>query len=233
MGLALAAAAARRGADVTLIAANVSLPEPPGVRRIDVETADRAGRERPGRSSPPAHVLLMAAAPADFRASEPATGKLKREDSARPPPRADRGHPRRPRRIAQPKAKRSSASPPSTGRRGSSEPARSWQRKSADLIVLNDVSDPEIGFESEQNAVTLIDAASETPHAPDNRRSSKDADRRQRSSTERSTRLRCRRVPSACLAAACPAGYTELKLFRPYRCREVGLAHFFFAPNQA
>ena len=38
MGIALAAAAARRGADVTLIAANVSLPEPAGVRRIDVET---------------------------------------------------------------------------------------------------------------------------------------------------------------------------------------------------
>ena len=39
MGIALAAAAARRGAEVTLIAANVSLPEPAGVRRIDVETA--------------------------------------------------------------------------------------------------------------------------------------------------------------------------------------------------
>ena len=39
MGIALAAAAARRGAEVTLIAANVALPEPAGVRRIDVETA--------------------------------------------------------------------------------------------------------------------------------------------------------------------------------------------------
>ena len=39
MGIALAAAAARRGADVTLIAANVALPEPAGVHRIDVETA--------------------------------------------------------------------------------------------------------------------------------------------------------------------------------------------------
>ena len=38
MGLALAAAAARRGADVTLIAANVSLPPPPGVRTVEVET---------------------------------------------------------------------------------------------------------------------------------------------------------------------------------------------------
>ena len=36
-------------------------------------------------------------------------------------------------------------------------------RKGADLIVLNDVSDPTIGFESEQNAVILIDETSETP----------------------------------------------------------------------
>ena len=42
------------------------------------------------------------------------------------------------------------------------------ERKGADLIVLNDVSDPAIGFESEENAVTLIDAAGETtvPQAP-------------------------------------------------------------------
>ena len=53
MGIALAAAAARRGAEVTLIAANVALPEPAGVRRIDVETAAAAGRRRPPRSSRP------------------------------------------------------------------------------------------------------------------------------------------------------------------------------------
>ena len=49
MGIALAAAAARRGAEVTLIAANVSLPEPAGVRRIDVETAAELGRRRAER----------------------------------------------------------------------------------------------------------------------------------------------------------------------------------------
>ncbi len=52
MGIALAAAAARRGADVTLIAANVSLPEPPGVHRIDVETDRAARRGGPAPSSP-------------------------------------------------------------------------------------------------------------------------------------------------------------------------------------
>ncbi len=70
MGIALAAAAARRGADVTLIAANVALPEPAGVRRIDVETAAELA-EAARAEFATAHVLLMAAAPADFRASRP------------------------------------------------------------------------------------------------------------------------------------------------------------------
>ena len=68
MGIALAAAAARRGAEVTLIAANVALPEPrrrPPHRRRD----RRASSPPPPRAEfPTAHVLLMAAAPADFRA---------------------------------------------------------------------------------------------------------------------------------------------------------------------
>src|SRR5829696_5811258 len=78
MGIALAAAAAKRGAEVTLIAANVALPAPPGVRRIDVETAEQLAQAARAEF-PTAHVLLMAAAPADFRASEVATDKLKRQ----------------------------------------------------------------------------------------------------------------------------------------------------------
>ena len=97
MGIALAAAAARRGAEVTLIAANVSLPSRPG---------SAASTSRPPPSSPTDdrdefathHVLLMAAAPADFRAAEPAAGKLKRQDGLELQPGADRGHPRRARR---------------------------------------------------------------------------------------------------------------------------------------
>ena len=69
MGIALAAAAAKRGAEVTLIAANVSLPEPAGVHRIDVETTAELASAARGRV-PTAHVLLMAAAPADFRAAD-------------------------------------------------------------------------------------------------------------------------------------------------------------------
>jgi phosphopantothenoylcysteine decarboxylase/phosphopantothenate--cysteine ligase len=160
MGIALAAAAARRGAEVTLIAANVSLPAPAGVRRIDVETAAQLAAAAEGEF-PAAHVLLMAAAPADFRAAEPAAGKLQRRGSLE---------------LSLEPTEDILASLTAGRREGQTivgfaaehggdavERARGkLRRKGADLIVLNDVSDPEIGFESERNAVTLIAAEAET-----------------------------------------------------------------------
>ena len=79
MGIALAAAAARRGADVTLIAANVSLPEPPGVRRIDVETA-RSWPSRPAEF-PGAPVLPDGGGPSRLPGKQVAAGKLTRDAS--------------------------------------------------------------------------------------------------------------------------------------------------------
>jgi phosphopantothenoylcysteine decarboxylase / phosphopantothenate---cysteine ligase len=162
MGFALAAAAARRGADVTLIAANVALPEPPGVRRIDVETAaELAAAARV--EFPSSQVLVMAAAPADFRAAEVAPGKLKREEGGslelRLEPTED---------ILAGLAESRGEAQTIVGfaaehGKGGVERARAkLSRKGADLIVLNDVADHSIGFESEENAVTLIDASSET-----------------------------------------------------------------------
>jgi phosphopantothenoylcysteine decarboxylase/phosphopantothenate--cysteine ligase len=160
MGFALAAAAARRGADVTLIAANVALPEPAAVRRIDVETAaELAAAAR--AEFPACHVLVMAAAPADFRAAEVAPGKLAREGSLelRLEPTEDI--------LAGLAATRGEAQAivgfaAEHGEGGVERARAKLERKGADLIVLNDVSDSAIGFESEENAVTLIDAAGET-----------------------------------------------------------------------
>ena len=157
MGIALAAAAAKRGAEVILLAANVSLPTPPGVRRVDVETAaELAGAAATEFAQ--THVLLMAAAPADFRAADPATGKLQREGSLELSlePTEDI--------LAGLSAWRSEgqtivgfAAEAAASREQALERARGkLERKGADLIVFNDVSDPEIGFESERNAVTLI-----------------------------------------------------------------------------
>ncbi len=164
MGLALAEAARRRGADVTVIAANVGLETPPGVERVDVEdTAGLAGacRER----FPGCDLLLMAAAPADFRPVERSEGKLNRGEgdltiSLRPTEDilAGLAASRRPGQTVVGFAAEH-------GGEAESRALGKLERKGADLIVLNDVSDPTIGFDSEQNEVTLI-AAGATERVP-------------------------------------------------------------------
>ncbi len=109
----------------------------------------------------------MAAAPADFRPVATAAGKLERKDGLdlQLEPTEDI--------LAALAAERS---PEQTvvgfaAEHGGDATGRAREKltlKGADLIVLNDVSDPEIGFESESNAVTLIGKDSETvvPIAP-------------------------------------------------------------------
>jgi phosphopantothenoylcysteine decarboxylase/phosphopantothenate--cysteine ligase len=77
MGFALAAAAAQRGADVTLIAGPVSLSTPINVRRIDVTTADRM-QKAVAKECPRADTLIMAAAVADFAPVKVEPGKIKK-----------------------------------------------------------------------------------------------------------------------------------------------------------
>jgi phosphopantothenoylcysteine decarboxylase / phosphopantothenate---cysteine ligase len=154
MGIALAAAAAKRGAEVTLVAANVSLPAPAGVRRIDVETAAElaAAAEEEFEGT---HVLLMAAAPADFRPEAAANEKLKRTGSldlhleSTEDILASLAARRRPGQIVVGFAAEHGGDALERAR-------EKLARKGADLIVLNDVSDPEIGFESEMNQVAMI-----------------------------------------------------------------------------
>jgi phosphopantothenoylcysteine decarboxylase/phosphopantothenate--cysteine ligase len=158
MGMALAAAAARRGAEVTLVAANVSLPEPAGVKRIDVETTAELSYET-GERFETQHVLLMAAAPADFR-TEPITGKIKRQDSLNLnlQPTEDI--------LARISAQRGEEQTVVgfAAEHGGDAVGRArakLARKGADLIVLNDISDPTIGFESAENEVLLVTADDE------------------------------------------------------------------------
>lgn len=162
MGIALAAAAARKGADVTLIAANVSLPEPPGVHRIDVENGEELAKAAQ-TEFPNAHVLLMAAAPADFRASEVAAGKLTRDASLdlHLEPTEDI-------LASLTAAKTDSQTVVAFAAEAGENVDRAREklaRKKADLMVLNDISNPAIGFESQENAITLIDSTSNA-HVP-------------------------------------------------------------------
>jgi len=165
MGIALAAAAARRGADVTLIAANVALPEPPGIKRIDVETGEQLAQAAQ-TEFPNAHVLLMAAAPADFRASDPAEGKLTRDASLdlHLEPTEDILASLTATKTDQQTVVAFAAEAGENVERAKQKLAR----KKADLMVLNDISNPSIGFESQENAVTLIDSTSQdhVPQAP-------------------------------------------------------------------
>jgi phosphopantothenoylcysteine decarboxylase/phosphopantothenate--cysteine ligase len=155
MGFALAQEAARRGADVTLVAANVALPAPGGIRLIEVQTAAELAVAC-HREFPACEVLLMAAAVADFRPRDPASTKLKK----------DRGTPeieleptedvlstlaglRQPGQVLVGFAAEHGADALAYGR-------EKLERKRLDAVVVNDIADPGIGFDSAQNEVTIV-----------------------------------------------------------------------------
>jgi len=154
MGIALAAAAAKRGAEVTLIAANVALPAPAGVRRIDVETASELARAA-GEEFAGTHVLLMAAAPADFRPAASANEKLKRQGSLdlHLEPTEDILA-----SLASSRGENQTVIGFAAEYGGDllTRAREKLERKAVDMIVLNDVSDPEIGFESQMNQVAMV-----------------------------------------------------------------------------
>jgi phosphopantothenoylcysteine decarboxylase / phosphopantothenate---cysteine ligase len=161
MGLALACAAQRRGAQVTVIAANVALPPPAGVRWLPAPTAAEL-QEACERELPACDVLLMAAAVADFRPVAPADGKLKKAGRERLlvelEPTAD---------VLSGLVERQRPDQTLVGFAaehgdGALEYGRGKLRdKRLDAVVVNDISRAEIGFESERNEVTILTAGGE------------------------------------------------------------------------
>jgi len=160
MGFALAERARARGAEVTVVAANVSLPAPGGVKRVDVEsTAELAARCR--ELFPAADLLLMAAAPADFTVAGSSNEKLSRsggEFALSLIPTEDI--------LAGLSSERTEGQTlvgfaAQHGGDAIGKARVKLESKGADLIVLNDVSDQTIGFDSTENAVTLVTAESE------------------------------------------------------------------------
>ncbi len=165
MGIALAAGAARRGAEVTLVAANVSIPTPPGVRRLDVETTAELAAAVSAEFEA-AHVLLMAAAPADFRAAEPASTKLARESAEGLELRLEKTDDI----LAAVAARRRDDQTlvgfaAETGADALDRARAKLERKAVDAIVFNDVSRAEIGFDSTANEVTILEREGEL-HVP-------------------------------------------------------------------
>ncbi len=84
-GYALARAAAARGAEVTLVAANTALPDPAGVKVVRVETTEQLRTEVLAAAGS-ADAVVMAAAPADFRPTSVSDAKIKKTDDGSAPP---------------------------------------------------------------------------------------------------------------------------------------------------
>jgi phosphopantothenoylcysteine decarboxylase/phosphopantothenate--cysteine ligase len=158
MGLALAGAAAERGANVTLVAANVALPAPDGVRRLDVVTAADMQRACE-REFPGCDVLLMAAAVADFRPAAPAAGKIKKAGRGSLElmlePTVDvlstLASARDARQIVVGFAAEH-------GERALELARGKLTAKRLDALVVNDISRTDIGFDSDANEVTILTA---------------------------------------------------------------------------
>ena len=157
MGFALADEAARRGATVTVIAANVGLPRTPGVTYVDVQTAAEL-HDACLRAFDRADVLLMAAAVADYRPAAPRGDKIKKDAAGDSlalelertadvlSALAER---RRDGQVLVGFAAETGSQAVAYGR-------GKLERKNLDAVVVNDVSQPGIGFDTPDNQVTIV-----------------------------------------------------------------------------
>ena len=166
MGWALAEEAARRGARVTLVAANVSLPRAPGIEYVDVATAAELA-EACAERFPTADVLLMAAAVADYRPASARADKIKKtatgETLALELERTEDvlsalAAGRRPDQLLVGFAAESGDGALAYAR-------EKRERKQLDAVVVNDVSRAGIAFDAADNEVTIITADGEQ-HVP-------------------------------------------------------------------
>jgi len=159
MGVALASEARKRGADVTLLAANLAIPAPNGVQIIETPTADAMLDAAMQHAN--ADVVLMAAAVADYRpAIALAAKRPKSEESwqVELEPTADilrtLAADRRDSQVLVGFAA-------DHGERGLGRAREKLAAKGVDLVVYNDVSREGIGFDAAENEVVLIDAHGE------------------------------------------------------------------------
>ncbi len=157
MGFALAEEAARRGADVTVVAANVSLPRRAGIDYVDVTTTEELAAACEQRIDA-TDVLLMAAAVADYRPAEPHAGKLKKDATGSEldlllvrttDVLATLASRRRPDQLMVGFAAEH-------GEGALAYAREKLARKGLDAIVVNDVSTPGIAFDASENEVTVL-----------------------------------------------------------------------------
>ena len=153
MGVALAEEARRRGGEVTLVAANLAVPAPGGIELVEAPTAADVEREVLSRAED-ADVVVMAAAVADYRPADAVAGKRGKDGAAwtlELEPTTD---------VLRALGEREDGpllvgfAAESGG--GIDRARRKLTDKKVNLVVFNDVSREDIGFDSEENEVTLI-----------------------------------------------------------------------------
>lgn len=154
MGAEIAGAAWRRGADVTLVAGPMTVPVPPGVTHVSVESTEEM-RDAVARHLPQAEVVVMSAAPADYRPGERASSKLKKTGGGRTLELHET-----------PDILRSTIA---QRRKGAvvvgfaletddllANARKKLESKSLDMIVLNSANEAGAGFAVETNRVTIL-----------------------------------------------------------------------------
>ncbi len=154
MGVEIAAAAWRRGADVTLIAGPLEIAEPTGPTVIRVESTAQM-RDAVAAAMPSADVLVMAAAPADFSVAKVADGKLKKANTPDELPLARTDDILRVTRSLRKDGMIAVGFALETGD-ARSEARRKMQEKGLQLVIANDALEPGAGFAVETNRVTIL-----------------------------------------------------------------------------
>jgi phosphopantothenoylcysteine decarboxylase/phosphopantothenate--cysteine ligase len=166
MGFALAGGAARRGAEVTVVAANVGLERDPAVRYVDVATAAELAAACAAEFER-ADVLLMAAAVADYRPAAAQAGKIKKSEAGAElalalerteDVLAGLAARRRSGQVIVGFAAEAGAGAVAYGR-------DKLARKQLDAIVVNDIAVAGIGFDAGENEVTIVTSDTER-HVP-------------------------------------------------------------------
>jgi phosphopantothenoylcysteine decarboxylase/phosphopantothenate--cysteine ligase len=161
MGVALAEEADRRGAAVTLVGSNLAVPVPAGLELVSAPTAEDVAREVLARAD--ADLVVMAAAVADYRPVEARGDKRPKDGEAwalsLEPTRdvlAELGRNRRNGQLLVGFAAEA-------GGNGLERARHKRSNKGVDLIVYNDVSRDDIGFDMPQNEVVLVTADGDRP----------------------------------------------------------------------
>jgi phosphopantothenoylcysteine decarboxylase/phosphopantothenate--cysteine ligase len=159
MGIALAEVSRKRGADVTLLAANLSVTPPRGIEIVETPTAESMLDAALARRD--ADLVLMAAAVADYRPAERVEAKRPKDEHSwrlELEPTAD---------VLQSLGERRSDGQvlvgfaAETGPEGLARAREKLNRKRVDLVVYNDVARGDIGFDSDENEVVLVTASGE------------------------------------------------------------------------